>query len=210
VAYYFDKVIGKRYAPAFAYSDYGWYLMLVDKYEEGLTYIQKAAKMDSRDKQLVAWNAWALLWDGDLPKAKNEINKALAIDPNYGEALYVSSMIASAMEDHNEAIRLAEKAAANDPNWRGSIPLALVKGGNREQALAWAEKIAEDENAFDAWLLMEVYAYLRNNDKALDYLRKSYELRFPFMPWLKLAPGLEHLRNDPRFETTVQKLDLPK
>jgi tetratricopeptide (TPR) repeat protein len=209
VAYYFDKVIGKRHAPAFAYSDYGWYLMLINKFEEGLTYVEKAAKMAPRDKQLVAWNAWAILWDDDLLRAKQWIDKALAIDRNYGEALYVGSLIASATKNHIEAIKLAEKAASYDPNWRGAISLALAKAGNREQALEWAEKIAKDENAFDAWLLMEVYTYLGNDEKALDYLQKAYDLRFPFMPWLELAPGLEHLHDHPRFKAIVQKMHLP-
>ncbi|MDH3648818.1 MAG: hypothetical protein OEQ53_04000, partial [Saprospiraceae bacterium] len=50
VAYYFDRVIGEKYAPAFAYSDYGWYLMLIDRYQEGLNYVQQAAEMDPADK----------------------------------------------------------------------------------------------------------------------------------------------------------------
>ena len=209
-AYYFDRVIEKRYAPAFAYSDYGWYLMLVDRYDEGLIYIERAARMAPDDKQLVAWNSWAVLWTGDLPKAKQWIDKALAIDPEYGEAIHVGSRIASEMGHHQEALRLAEKAASNDPSWRGMIPLALAKGGHREKAVVWAEKIAKDENVFDVWLLLEVYANLKDDEKALDYLQRSYELRYPFMPWLQHAPGLEHLHANPRFKDIVQKMNLPR
>ena len=208
--YYFDRVIGEKYAPAFAYSDYGWYLMLVDRYEEGLTYIQRAAEMAPADRQLVTWNSWALLWDGDLPKAKQWIKKALAIDPNYGEALFISSRIASGTGNHKEAISLAEKAASNDPTWRAIVPWALAKAGKREEAIARVEIIAKDENAFDAMLLMEVYANWGDDDKALDYLRKAYELKHPFMPWLNFIPGTEHLHDDPRFKTIVQKMNLPQ
>jgi len=210
VAYYFGKVIGKKHAPAFAYSDYGWYLMLVDRYEDGLSYIQQAAVMAPSDKQLAAWNAWALLWSGDIPKAMQWIDKALAIDPLYGEALHVASLIASEKGDHNEAIMFAEKAASVDPNWRAGIPLALAMTGNREQVLEWSEKIAADENVYDTMLLVHAYDHLRDTDKALEYLQKSYHLRHPFMPWLKLWPGTEHLRHDPRFELIVQKMNLPE
>ncbi len=209
VAYYFDRVIGEKYAPAFAYSDYGWYLMLVDQYDEGLDYIERAAKMAPKDKQLVAWNSWALYWNGDLPKAKQWINKALAIDPDYGEALHVSSRIASAMGNHQEALRLAENAAANDPNWRAMIPWSLAKAGRKVQAIAWAEKIAQDEKVFDLWLLLEVYAHLENHEKALDYLEKSYNARYPFMPWLTMVQELKHLHDYPRFKAIVKKLNLP-
>jgi tetratricopeptide (TPR) repeat protein len=209
-AYYFDKVIGKRGAPATAYSDYGWYLMLIDKYQEGLTYIQKAAIMDPKDKQLVTWNSWALLWDGNLPKAKEWINKALKIDPDYGEALYVGSMIASEMKDHQESLNLANKAAASDANWRGAIPHALAKAGKQKEALQWAEKIGKNANAFDAILLVQAYALLGKDDLSLVFLHKAYELKHPFMPWLKFIPSIRHLHNDPEFLNVVDKMKLPK
>lgn len=209
-AYYFDLVIGEKYAPAFAYSDYGWYLMLVDRYTEGMTFIKQAAEMSPADKQLVTWYSWALFQNNELSKAKQWITKALAIDPDYGEALFVGSIIASGMEHHQEATTLAEKAAAKDPSWRTSIPLALARAGEREQALLWAEKIARDENVYDVILLMEVYGHLKDDDQALDYLRKSYELRHPFLPWLKFLPGTRHLHDNPQFKAIVQKMNLPQ
>ena len=209
VEYYFERVIGKKHTPAFAYSDYGWYLMLIDRYDEGMKYIQKAALMSPQDRQLVTWNSWAFLWDNDLPKAEHWIDKALAIDPDYGEALHVKSQIASAMGKHQEALELAKKATDSDPSWRADIPMALAHAGERQEAKEWAEKITRDENVFDVMLLMVVYATLGNDDKALEYVEKSFNLRHPFMPWLALVPGLEHLHHKPRFKTIMNKLNLP-
>ena len=209
-AYYFDQVIGEKYAPAFAYSDYGWYLLLLDRYEEGMTFIEKAAKMAPKDKQLVAWNAWALYWKNDLTNANQWIQKSLKIDANYGEALQVSSKIASQMGNHQEAIRIAEKAASNDPNWRAIVPWALAKAGKRELAIKKADQIANNLNAFDAMLLLEVYGILGNDDKALHFLEKSYELKHPFMPWLQFVAHTEHLQEHPRFKAIVKKMNLPQ
>lgn len=210
VAYYFNQVIGKKHTPAFAYSDYGWYLMLRHEFEEGLSFIEQAAEKDPSDKQLLAWNAWALLWKRDFKKAKLWIDQALAIDPDYGEALQVSSRIASELGNHSEALRLAEKAASNDHGWRAMIPLALARAGNRSRALEFAEEISKNESVSDVILLMEVYAHLDKDDKALAYMQKSYQLRHPFMPWLELIPGLEHLHDDLRFKEIIEKMNLPK
>lgn len=208
--YYFKRVIGKRYAPAFVYSDYGWYLMLVDRHEEGMRYIQKAAEKDRKDVQLATWNAWALLWDGDVIGATKWIDKAYAINPDYGEGLYVGSLIASQTGNHEEAIRLAERGASMDVNWRAGVPLALAKAGQKEKAMQSAERIAEKLNAFDAMILIEVYALLGDDDKALYFLEKSYELRHPFMPWLKSVPNTQHLQQHPRFKAVVKKMNLPQ
>jgi len=210
VAYYFDKVIGKEGAPATAYSDYGWYLMLLDRDDEGHTYIEKAAKMAPDDRQMITWYAWALFWRKDLAKAQQWINKALVLDPNYGEALYVNSLIFSTMGKHQEALQSAEKAAANDAMWRGGVPLALARAGHREKAYDRAEKIAKDESVFDCYLLIETFGVLGDDDRALDYLEKAFALWAPFLPWLKFIPDTEHLHTNPRFQAVVRKMDLPK
>jgi tetratricopeptide (TPR) repeat protein len=210
VAYYFDQVIGEKYAPAFAYSDYGWYLMLSEKFEEGLTYIRRAAKMDPNDKQLVTWYAWALLWSEDLGQAKLWLDRALALDPDYGEALFVGSLIASGMKNHQEAILLAHQAAVKDTSQRAGIPLALAEASRREEATTIAEEIGETLNVYDAFMLMQVYLSLGDRQRAMEYLKKAFELRHPFMPWLKFIPGIEELYDYPEFQTIVQKMNLPK
>ena len=210
VAYYFDQVIDKKYTPAFAYSDYGWYLMLINQFDLGMQYIERAAKMKAPDNtQLISWYAWALIWDGDLVKAKQWIDKALTIDPEFGEGLYIASLIASEMNDHIAAIELAKKAGLNDPNWRAGLPLALVKAGRKEEALSWIEQIVQDANAFDCIILMETYAYMRNDVKALEFLEKSYDLRHPFLPWLQFIPAMQYYHTYPKYREIIRKLKLP-
>lgn len=209
-SYYFDKVIGKKYTPAFAYSDYGWYLILKGDNKLGMTYIQKASEMDPKDIQLATWNAWAKLWNDDIPKAKKWIDKSLKIGPKDGETLYVASLISSRMNNHAEAIKLAEKASSFDPNYRVGVPLALVKAGQEKEALILVNKISSNVNAFDAMLLIEVYANLGNDEKTLDYFEKSFELRHPFMPWLESIPKTNHLHSHPRHKAIVKKMKLPK
>ena len=208
-AYYFDQVIGKKYAPAFAYSDYGWYLWLKEDPNKGMKYIRQAALMAPQDKQLVTWYAWALQWKGDLDLARSLIHKALKIDPDYGEALHVESRIASDLGDHKAAIALAVKAASADPMWKGIVALAWAKAGNKDEAIKHAHTIADSENPFDVFHLAELYASWGEQQKALHYLEKSYELRHPFLPWLTFYPGLRDLHGNPAFDAIVTKLNLP-
>ena len=188
-ASYFDKVIGKKHAPAFAYSDYGWYLMLLDRHDEGMEYIKRAANMAPKDKQLVTWYAWAIIWDGDLPKARQWIQKALKLDPSYGEALHVSSRIESVMGNHNEAIKLALQAASSDPTWRGIVPIVYAHAGQKRLAKESAAQIEKNVNGFDAMFLMEYYDIIGSEEMTMDYLEKTFELRHPFMPWIEIIDG---------------------
>ncbi len=210
VAYYFDRIIGQEHTPAFAYSDYGWYLLLLNRLEEGLEFIERAAKMAPSDKQLIAWNAWAQLWNGNLEQAEEWIERSLALDPTYGEGLFISSMVASEVGDHGKAVRLAGQAARQDPDWRGALPLALAKGGRRDEALGKARQFAGEGRMMDTMLLMEAFGLLGADDEALTQLERGFELRHPFMPWIEYIPNIGHLRQTPRYVAVLEKMDLPE
>ena len=208
VAYYHKKVIGKKHTPAFAYSDYGWFLMLKGKHDEALEMIKKAAQMDRADKQLATWYAWALLWYGKQSEARQEIRRALDIAPKYGEALFVASLIASEDEDHAAAIQYAKAGAAADKNWRGGIPLAFAQAGRNGDAIEIAVRYSRDETQFDLMPLAETYAILGAYDRALEYLQKAYEQKHPFFPWVEFWPETRALQADPRFKSILDRLNL--
>ena len=211
VAYYFNQIIDQKHTPAFAYSDYGWYLMLSDQHDLGMQYIRRAANMEAPDqKQLTAWYAWALVWVGDLKQAKHWIDQSIKLDPDYAEGFFVASLVASDEGNHEEALRLAEHAASLDPNWRSGVPLAYAKSGNNQKALESIDIISSDVKSFDTLILMEVFAYMKNTNKAIEYLNKAFLLRHPFMPWVQFIPATEYLHDHPQFKNIIQKLNLPE
>ncbi len=209
VEYYFDLIINEKYTPAFAYMDYGWFLVLKDRNKEGLREIRKAAQMDPDDAQLSTWYSWALLWYGDVEEADKWISKALKLDPENGEALHLASRIAVARKDYKEAIRLAEVTASKSPLWRGILPWTYAQAGQVEKAIEWAEKYSAENKPDDNWLLMETYSSLEMDDRALEYLQGAFDHRYPFMPWLELTPGLESLHSHPLFQEILVQLNLP-
>ncbi len=206
VEYYFGRIIDKKYTPAFAYSDYGWYLLLKDQNERGLESIRRAAEMDPADVQLTTWYSWALLWNNELTKARHWIDRALKMDPKNGEALHVASRIALEQTNYEEALKYAKLAAANSPSWRAILPMVYAKMGEPEQALTWAQNFADEKQAQDYWMLMETYLYLDMYEKALEFLELAYNTRYPFMPWLRVEPGLRSLQEYPLYRKIVAEL----
>ena len=53
-----------------------------------------------------------------------------------------------------------------------------------------------------------LYAKVGNKDKAFECLEKSYQRRESWMSLLKVEPGLDSLRDDPRFDELIKRVGL--
>ena len=54
-----------------------------------------------------------------------------------------------------------------------------------------------------------VYALAGENSRALDWLERSFEERSSQMPWVSVDPVYDPLREDPRFQDLVRRMNLP-
>ncbi len=102
-------------------------------------------------------------------------------------------MKAKAVQKADEETIQLFKTAYQTSGWRG-ILLEEVRG-------------FEDSNLvyFHGAILN---AKVGNKDKAFEYLEKSYQRRELWMHVLKVEPGLDSLRDDPRFDELVKRVGL--
>jgi hypothetical protein len=61
---------------------------------------------------------------------------------------------------------------------------------------------------FSAATVAAIYTALGNKEKAFEWLNKSYEERTAAAPALKLDPGWDPLRSDPRFNDLLRRMNL--
>jgi tetratricopeptide (TPR) repeat protein len=52
-----------------------------------------------------------------------------------------------------------------------------------------------------------VYAGLKDNDHAIDYLNKAYEARHPGLVLIRIEPMFDSLRSDERFKQLVKRFE---
>jgi hypothetical protein len=53
---------------------------------------------------------------------------------------------------------------------------------------------------------------LRAGEKelALEWLEKGFEMRDPNMPYISVPPAFDSLRDDPRFQDLLRRMNLPQ
>ena len=87
-----------------------------------------------------------------------------------------------------------------------------ANAGDKDQALAWVDKLKEAAQrdpalAYNSALL---YTRLGETDLAVASLEKAYEQHHPFLAFLNVYRRWDPLRDDPRFQDLVRRMNFPE
>ena len=55
-----------------------------------------------------------------------------------------------------------------------------------------------------------VYAHAGEKDRALEWLEKAYQAREPGFVFVRVNPGWDSLRDDPRFQDLLRRMNFPE
>ena len=58
--------------------------------------------------------------------------------------------------------------------------------------------------------MAEIYAILGEKNEALRWLEAAYEYRHGWIPWIGKIPFFEPLRDDPRFQDLLRRMNVPE
>lgn len=194
--------------PTLAAADahYAWYVVLFDRWDEGFAYMKRAQEVDPLAPLWPAWQGSLYWWVGRSGEAIPECKKALELNPNFPVALSVLGRAYSDTGKHEEAIAAQQKAAALNSSYLWSLGYAYARAGKRTDALRTAQEIKRTQG--DRYELAVIYAALGNNEEALGSLETSYA-QGKLSPWVRNLHVFANLRNDPRFQELVRKMNLP-
>jgi tetratricopeptide (TPR) repeat protein len=89
------------------------------------------------------------------------------------------------------------------------LALTYDKLGRHADAEAMLTKIRASQGDADAVLYAMIYAQWGNTTKALEWLDTAVRLRASDLEVLKVSPGFDPLRKEPRFQEIVRELKFP-
>jgi eukaryotic-like serine/threonine-protein kinase len=160
--------------------DYGVSLYYARRYADAVTQLKRVIAMDEKFDTAYVWLDVALEMEGKYPEAFEWFMKGRARNFQGPDA---------------QKITEAVKAAYQASGWQGLL-LEQVRG---------FENKTDTRPDFQGAVL---YAKVGNKDKAFEFLEKSYQKRESWMSLLKVEPGLDSIRDDPRFDELVKRVGL--
>jgi TolB-like protein/DNA-binding winged helix-turn-helix (wHTH) protein/Tfp pilus assembly protein PilF len=209
----FQRAIELNPNYATAHHWYAWHLGLLGQYDDALAEMRKAENLDPLSLIINSDLAELLLIAHSYDESMRQSRKTLEMDPNFalahnqlGQAYLRKQMYDPAIAELEKAVQLS----AGSPTCEANLARAYAASGSRsgaEKLLSDLKKRSNPSASLASEIAM-IYAALGNRDQAMNWLEKGYEERFN--PGVLLRPGFDPLRSDPRFETLVRRIGLPR
>ena len=206
-----DRAVELNPNLALAYDQYGWTFAEMGRFDDAIAAEKKALELDPLNTFLNTDLAFFLYWARRYEEATTQIRKTLELDPNNAFAHSILGWCLIGKGNKAEARAEFQKATSLDdlPWYISSLGYACAANGDRakaEQILQDLEELSKQRYVSPA-NRAAVYLGLGENEKALDWLEKAYEDRDPIFWWIDGDQLYDSVRNEPRFQALVQKID---
>ncbi|HXJ59935.1 MAG TPA: adenylate/guanylate cyclase domain-containing protein [Verrucomicrobiae bacterium] len=199
---------------AMAYDQLAWLQTMFGRFEEAIRNKQKAIELDPLSLMFNTGLSAALEAARRYDEAMAQCRKTLELDSNFAAAHLELGWCFVYKGDTAAAIAEFQKAKALDPApWTdGALAYAYARAGDRTQAEQMVRKW--DDRVKQRYISPSLRALLHlglgEKDKGLDWLERCYEEQDGFCSGLKIYPGFDPLRTEPRFQALLKKVGLEK
>ncbi|MEN8249957.1 MAG: tetratricopeptide repeat protein [Bacteroidota bacterium] len=202
-----------------AHASRGTALSQNDQLEEAEYEFNEAIKLNPRLYDAYYQYGRALKSKGMHTKATKQFKVASEIEPdNYLPIMFLAScyqdlsLTDKMLEANQQTLRVIKRHVDLNPDDARAFymgALALITDGQLEEAVVWAEKaVALDPTEIGVlYNVTCIYSRLGKTEEALNYFNQAVESGFGSKEWVENDSDLDNIRNDPRFQAIVDKID---
>jgi TolB-like protein/DNA-binding winged helix-turn-helix (wHTH) protein len=211
----FAKAIKDNPSYATAYQRYSLYLMAMGRPDDSVEQINKARELDPLSISINFSLGWRFYMARQYDRAIQQLRDTLEMDPSYELPHLVLGLSYAKKGDFDLAIpelRKAVELSHGTPLMTSALANAYARAGNVAEAQRLlAELSSESKRQYvSPYYFAVVYVGLGKPEEAIGWLEKAFPDRSNGLVFLKVEPGLDDLRSNPRFVALQQKLNFPK
>jgi adenylate cyclase len=193
-----------------------WYANLLSELgrtDEMLAEAQSALELDPLSAGVTAAAGIAFYYTRDYTKALALNRRVIELSPQNRGARFMVALVLAEMGRWDDAVaegrRFAEETGRRSDSL-GALGWVLGRAGKLEEAKRIVVEMEElklqgKALAGDIWF---VYVPLGDLDRAFEYHNQAIDSRDQDIAVIRLAPGLEEMRADPRYQALLERLHL--
>jgi tetratricopeptide (TPR) repeat protein len=196
--------------------------MQMGKFDRAKDEIKEAHNLDPLSPIISSNTGLYSYYEHNYDEAINKYKQTLQIEPDFWVARHYlalahvqKGMYTDAIAELRSLIKVSptepvpDKVIETETEAAASLGFAYGMAGKRSEAQAILEKLqALSQRRYVSGLYFAiVYAGLKENDRAIEYLNKAFESRHPGLVLIRIEPMFDHLRTDERFKHLVSRFE---
>jgi eukaryotic-like serine/threonine-protein kinase len=190
------------------------YVMTMGRPTEAIAKMKKSQELDPLSLIINDAIGWANYMARRYDEALEQLLQTVDLDPNYPVTYWILGAVYRTTGRYELAISEGEKAvklSGGSPLMRAALAHSYGKAGKAKEALQILDELTELAKCkyVAPHFFAGIHIGLGENDRALEYLEKSYEEHSHWSIYLHIDPSMDDLRNDPRFQELLKRVGLP-
>jgi TolB-like protein/predicted Zn-dependent protease len=209
----FERAIKLNPRYARAHHWYALFLAAMDRQQQAIEEIKQARRLDPLASTVNTAEGRILHFSRRYDRAIEQFRKVLEFDPTFvaahldlGASYEQKLMFQEALTEFQACVALS----GGNPLYLAAVGEAYGRLGRRDEALKIIGELQEGPR--DRYVspsdIALIYIALGDNDQAFSLMEKAYEQRDASLVWSKVAPEVDPLRSDPRFQDLLRRMDL--
>ncbi len=196
-----------------AHTLYADFLSQLGRTDEALSEIRQAQELDPLRVGLIGNEGNILYYARRYDEAVSKMQDGLKPEPENAPARIYLGRAFTAAGQYAKAIRefqIADKTAGDSTSALIYSGQAYALSGKRGEASEILNQLKTTKKYVSPAALAIFYAALDDKESAFKSLEQAYAERDPQLQFLKVEPGYDSLRDDPRFQEWLQKVGFPR
>jgi serine/threonine-protein kinase len=208
----FQRAIELKPSYADARVFYSLLLTALGRPGEGMAQIELALELDP----LNFFVQWAFGWHLKVQRRYDDVivqlRRILRMEPNFPLALEQLWDTFHETRMYEEALTEAKKLFAGDPEAADALARGYAEAGYAGAMSLLAQTLAARSNLayVPSESIARLYAYAGDKERTLEWLEQAYQDLDIVMVFLSVESTWDSLRDDPRFQDLLRRMNLPQ
>ncbi len=193
---------------------YAEYVMTMGRHGEAMARMKKSQDLDPLSLIINVAVGWAFYFARRYDEAIEQLRQTIELDPNYPVTPWILGLLLRRKGSYELAIAEGEKGvklSGGSPLMRAALAHTLATAGRRSEALQILDDLITlaKQKYVAPYFFAGIHIGLGENERAMEYLEKSYEEHSHWLIYLHIDPSMDALRENPHFQDLLRRVGLP-
>jgi len=193
---------------------YAEYLMTMGHHEEVIARMKNSQELNPLSLIISDAIGWAYYMARRYDDAIEQLRRSVELDPNHPVSYWILGLLLRKTDRYELAIAEGEKGAklsGGSPLMSAALAHTLATATRRKEAIQILDDLTKltKQKYVAPYFFAGIHVGLGEDDRALEYLEKSYEEHSHWLIYLHIDPSMDGLRSNPRFQDLLRRVGLP-